>query len=59
MHSEFLTVGGGKMSKSLGNYYFLNDIIDEGMTVQEFRYIVLSAHYRSKVNFALDKRYEA
>ena len=59
MHSEFLTVDGGKMSKSLGNYYFLNDIIDEGMTVQEFRYIVLSAHYRSKVNFALDKRYEA
>ena len=59
MHSEFLTVGGGKMSKSLGNYYFLNDIIDAGMTVQEFRYIVLSAHYRSKVNFALDKRYEA
>jgi len=59
MHSEFLTIDGGKMSKSLGNYYFLNDIIDEGMTVQEFRYIVLSSHYRSKVNFALDKKYEA
>ena len=59
MHSEFLTVDGGKMSKSLGNYYFLNDIIDEGMTVQEFRYIVLSSHYRSKVNFTLDKKYEA
>ena len=59
MHSEFLTVDGGKMSKSLGNYYFLNDIIDEGMTVQEFRFIVLSSHYRSKVNFSLDKKYEA
>ena len=59
MHSEFLTVDGGKMSKSLGNYYFLNDIIDEGMTVQEFRLIVLSSHYRSKVNFSLDKKYEA
>ena len=59
MHSEFLTVDGGKMSKSLGNYYCLNDLKKEGLTVVEFRYIVLSPHYRSKVNFSLDKKHEA
>ena len=59
MHSEFLTVDGGKMSKSLGNYYCLNDLIKEGLTAEEFRYIVLSPHYRSKVNFSLDKKHEA
>ena len=59
MHSEFLTVDGGKMSKSLGNYYCLNDLKKEGLTVEEFRYIVLSPHYRSKVNFSLDKKHEA
>ncbi len=59
MHSEFLTVDKGKMSKSLGNYYCLNDLIDKGLTIEEFRYIVLSSHYRSKVNFTLDKKYEA
>ena len=59
MHSEFLTVDGGKMSKSLGNYYCLNDLINEGLTVEEFRYIIFSSHYRSKVNFSLDKKNEA
>jgi len=59
LHSEFLTVDGGKMSKSLGNYYCLNDLKKEGLTVEEFRYIVLSPHYRSKVNFSLDKKHEA
>ena len=59
MHSEFLTVDGGKMSKSLGNYYCLNDLKKEGLTAEEFRYIVLSPHYRSKVNFSLDKKHEA
>ena len=59
MHSEFLTVDGGKMSKSLGNYYCLNDLKKEDLSVEEFRYIVLSPHYRSKVNFSLDKKHEA
>ena len=59
MHCEFLIVDGGKMSKSLGNFYCLNDLIDEGMTIEEFRYIALSSHYRSKVNFTLDKKYES
>ena len=47
------------MSKSLGNYYCLNDLKKEGLTAEEFRYIVLSPHYRSKVNFSLDKKHEA
>ena len=59
MHSEFLTVDGGKMSKSLGKYYCLNDLKNEGLTIEEFRYIVLSPHYRSKVNFSIDKKHEA
>jgi cysteinyl-tRNA synthetase len=51
MHSEFLTVDSGKMSKSLGNLYTLQDLIDKGYDPLAFRYFVLQGHYRSKINF--------
>lgn len=59
LHSEFLMVDGGKMSKSLGNFYCISDLIDKGFTPEEFRYTMLSGHYRTKINFTLDKRHEA
>ncbi len=54
MHSEFLTVDGGKMSKSLANVYTLQEIIDKGIDPLAFRYFVLGAHYRTKLNFTWD-----
>ncbi len=54
MHSEFLTVNGGKMSKSLGNLYILRDLIGEGFDPLSYRYLVLGAHYRSTLNFTWD-----
>ncbi len=51
MHSEFITVDGGKMSKSLGNVYTVQDLIDRGYDPLAYRYFVLGGHYRSKMNF--------
>ena len=59
LHSEFLMVDGRKMSKSLGNFYCIPDLFDKGFTAEEIRYVMLSAHYRTKVNFSLDKQHEA
>ena len=59
LHSEFLLVDGGKMSKSLDNFYCIPDLFEKGFRAAEIRYIMLSAHYRTKVNFTLDKQHEA
>ena len=59
LHSEFLTVEGKKMSKSLNNFYIISDLVKEGFTYEDFRFIVLSAHYRSKVNFSIKRKDEA
>lgn len=59
LHSEFLTVEGKKMSKSLNNYYIISDLIEKGFSYEDFRFIVLSAHYRSKVNFSIKRKDEA
>jgi cysteinyl-tRNA synthetase len=51
LHSEHLRVDGRKMSKSLGNFYTLRDVIAKGYDPMVFRYLVLGAHYKSKLNF--------
>lgn len=51
VHHEFLVVDGKKMSKSLGNFYTLNDIQQKGYSALELRYFMLQAHYRSQINF--------
>ncbi len=51
MHSEHLRVDGRKMSKSLGNFYTLRDVEAKGYDPMVFRYLVMGAHYRSKLNF--------
>jgi cysteinyl-tRNA synthetase len=54
MHCEHLIVNNQKMSKSLGNFYTLRDLISKGYTGREVRYVLLSAHYRQQLNFTLD-----
>jgi cysteinyl-tRNA synthetase len=51
MHSAFMNVDGQKMSKSLGNTYTLKDLAAHGVSPLAFRYWLLTAHYRTQVNF--------
>jgi len=54
MHSEHLIVGGKKMSKSLGNFYTLRDLIEKGHDPLAVRYVLLSIHYKQQLNFTFD-----
>jgi len=54
LHGAHLLVEGRKMSKSLGNYYTLQDLLAKGAQGREIRYLLLSAHYRDTFNFTLD-----
>jgi cysteinyl-tRNA synthetase len=54
LHSEHLSVDGQKMSKSLGNFYTLRDIIGRGYTPEALRYLLASVPYRKKLNFTFD-----
>lgn len=54
MHCAHLVVDGRKMSKSLGNFYTLRDVLEKGYTGREVRYVLLSAHYRQSLNFTFD-----
>jgi cysteinyl-tRNA synthetase len=53
-HITHLLVDGGKMSKSLGNLYTLEDLATRGYTAMEVRYVLIGAHYRKPLNFTLD-----
>jgi cysteinyl-tRNA synthetase len=54
VHSEFVLEDGHKMSKSDGHFVRLNDLVKKGYDPLDFRYLVLSAHYRSKLDFSFD-----
>lgn len=54
MHCAHLQVEGQKMSKSLGNFYTLRDILDKGFSGREVRYVLISGHYRQTLNFTFD-----
>lgn len=51
VHNNHLKVDGGKMAKSLGNIYTLQDILDKGFSLEAFKLMVLSKHYRTEGNF--------
>lgn len=53
MHSEHLIVDGKKMSKSLGNFYTLRDLLNKGFSGREVRYMLLHTHYKTQLNFTL------
>lgn len=54
MHSGFLTIAGDKMSKSLGNFYTVRELLDE-FPGEALRLAILSAHYRQPLDFSKDK----
>lgn len=54
MHNEHLMVDGKKMSKSLGNFYTLRDLINKDINPLAFRLWLYTASYRTKTNFTLD-----
>lgn len=59
VHTAFLTVDGTKMSKSLGNFYTLKDVMDKGINPLSLRYLYLSAHYKKPLNFTWDSLEQA
>jgi cysteinyl-tRNA synthetase len=54
LHGAHLLVEGKKMSKSLGNFFTLRDLLAKGFTGREVRYLLISAYYRETFNFTLD-----
>lgn len=51
IHGAFILVDGKKMSKSLGNFYRLQDIVEKGFDPLALRYLYLQTHYRQEMNF--------
>ncbi len=54
MHTRFLLVNGQKMSKSLGNFFTLRDLVEKGCDPMAVRYVLMSTHYRQPLNFTLE-----
>lgn len=54
MHCKHLLVNNQKMSKSAGNFYTLRDLMENGWTGREVRYVLLSVKYREPLNFTFD-----
>jgi cysteinyl-tRNA synthetase len=53
LHNEFLVLDRGKMSKSLGGFLTLQNLVDEGFDPMDYRYFLLSGHYRSQLQFSM------
>jgi cysteinyl-tRNA synthetase len=54
VHGEFLMVEGEKMSKSLGNFFTLRDLVARGVDPITFRFAIQSNHYRKLYNFSFE-----
>ncbi len=52
LHNEFILVNGKKMSKSLGNFFTLRDLLNKGYSWRAIRYALLSVHYREQLNIS-------
>jgi cysteinyl-tRNA synthetase len=59
MHNEMLQVEGKKMSKSLGNFFTVRDLLDQGVPGEVIRFVMLSTHYRKPMDWTEKKRVEA
>jgi cysteinyl-tRNA synthetase len=51
MHNEMLQVEGKKMSKSLGNFFTVRDLLDQGVPGEVIRFVMLSTHYRKPMDW--------
>lgn len=56
MHNEMLQVEGKKMSKSLGNFFTVRDLLDQGVPGEVIRFVMLMTHYRSPMDWTAEKR---
>jgi cysteinyl-tRNA synthetase len=54
LHTKHLRVEGRKMSKSLGNTYTIDDLLEKGHRASSIRHLLMSAHYRKELNFTFD-----
>jgi cysteinyl-tRNA synthetase len=54
MHCEHLMVDNKKMSKSLGNFYTLRDLLDKGLNARAIRYVLINSNYRQQLNFSIN-----
>jgi cysteinyl-tRNA synthetase len=54
LHVNHLMINGQKISKSLGNVFYLDDIINKNIRSEVFKYWILTAHYSSQLNFSFD-----
>jgi len=59
MHNEMLLVEGKKMSKSLGNFFTVRDLLDQGVPGEVIRFVMLGTHYRKPMDWTEKKRAEA
>ncbi|MCB1178375.1 MAG: cysteine--tRNA ligase [Leptospiraceae bacterium] len=59
LHCEHLLVEGEKMSKSLGNFFTLKDLLEKKYDPKAIRYLLISFHYRTKLNFSLKRLEES
>ena len=59
LHNEMLQVEGKKMSKSLGNFFTVRDLLDQGVPGEVIRFVFLSTHYRKPMDWTEEKRREA
>ena len=59
LHNEMLQVEGKKMSKSLGNFFTVRDLLDQGIPGEVIRFVFLSTHYRKPMDWTAEKAREA
>lgn len=59
MHNEMLQVEGKKMSKSLGNFFTVRDLLEQGVPGEVIRFVFLSTHYRKPMDWTAKKAEEA
>jgi len=59
MHNEMLQVEGKKMSKSLGNFFTVHDLLEQGVPGEVIRFVFLGTHYRKPMDWTEKKRAEA
>jgi cysteinyl-tRNA synthetase len=59
MHNEMLVVEGKKMSKSLGNFFTVRDLLDQGVPGEVIRFVLLSTHYSKPMDWTAEKAEQA
>ncbi|WP_309666452.1 cysteine--tRNA ligase [Tabrizicola sp.] len=59
LHNEMLQVEGKKMSKSLGNFFTVRDLLDQGVPGEVIRFVFLMTHYRSPMDWTAEKARQA